>query len=141
MSSFYKNSYQTIIPMLTRLSFPCLFVCHSRACLYVIPALDAGICLFFTIAPARCSCSVPVPLRLAACATPALHRRSSPLLACKADNAEAQDEVGAIGAVPILAAHLAVVGSVVPAAAAAIAVLAVADGIPAQFRNIAAHVV
>ena len=73
--------------------------------------------IFFTTAPARCSCSVPAPLRLAACATPALHRRSSPLLACRADNTEAQVVAGDIGVAPELVAHLAVVGVAAPAAA------------------------
>lgn len=49
----------------------------------------------------------------------------------RADNAEAKVVVGVIGVVPVLVAHLTVVGVVVPAAAAVIAVL-VAVGIPAK---------
>ncbi|WP_296023549.1 hypothetical protein [uncultured Treponema sp.] len=49
----------------------------------------------------------------------------------RADNAEAKVVVGVIGVVPVLVVHLAVVGVVVPAATAVIAVL-VAVGIPAK---------
>ena len=49
----------------------------------------------------------------------------------RADNAEAQVVVGVIGGVVVPIAHLAVVGVVVPAAAAVIA-FAVAVGIPAE---------
>lgn len=108
MSSFYKNSYQTIIPMLTRLSFPCLFVCHSRT--------RCGNLSFFY----NSACSLPI--------------------ACWADNTEAKVEVGVIGVTPELVAHLAVVGAVVPAAAAGIVSVA-AEGIPAPFIYVAAHVV
>ncbi|MDO5774186.1 MAG: hypothetical protein Q4P16_07750 [Spirochaetales bacterium] len=51
----------------------------------------------------------------------------------RADNAEAQVVVGVIGVVPVPVAHLAVVGVVVPAAAAVIAFDAVVGvGIPAE---------
>ncbi|WP_353885595.1 hypothetical protein, partial [uncultured Treponema sp.] len=79
------------------------------------------------------------PLRLAACATPALHRCSSYLLADRADNAEAQVDVPVVVVFPVLVAHLAVAGVVVPAAAASVAFVAAAGvGIPAPFPNVAA---
>ena len=63
------------------------------------------------------------------------------------DNAEAKVVVPVIGVAPALVAHLAVVGVVVPAAAAGIAV-ATSAGIPeilvqvsAPLPNVAAHVV
>lgn len=74
--------------------------------------------IFFTTAPARCSCSVPAPLRLDACATPVLHSHSSLFFARRADNAEAKAVVGVIGVVPVPVADLAADGDAVPAAAA-----------------------
>ena len=65
--------------MLTRLSFPCLVVCHSRT--------RCGNLSFFLqqrLLAASITCLFRYGL------TPALHRSSSPLLACGADNAEAQ---------------------------------------------------
>lgn len=72
-----------------------------------------------------------------------------PLLTCVADNAEAQVEVGVTGVVPALVAHLAVVGVVVPAAAAVIASAAVVGvaipeilvQISAPFPHVSAHVI
>lgn len=61
-------------------------------------------------------------------------------IACRADNTEAKVEVGVIGVAPELVANLAVVGAVVPAAAASIA-FAVAGGTPAPFLHVTAHVV
>ena len=87
----------------------------------VIPALDVGICFFLQQRLLACGSYVPAPLRLAACATPVLHSHSSLFFARRADNTEAKDVVGAIGVVPVLEAHLAAVGVVVPAAAAVVA--------------------
>ena len=117
--------------MLTRLSFPCLFVCHSRT--------RCGNLSFFLqqrLLAASITCLFRYGL------TPALHRRSSPLLACRADNAEAQVVAPAVDVVAAPIAHLAVVGVAVPAAAARATALAdVGVGIPAPFINVAAHVV
>ena len=117
--------------MLTRLSFPCLFVCHSRT--------RCGNLSFFLqqrLLAASITCLFRYGL------TPALHRSSSPLLACGADNAEAQVVAGDIGVEPVLVVHLSAVGVAAPAAAAVAAVLAdVGVGIPAPFPNVTAHVV
>ena len=87
-----------------------------------------------------CSCYVPAPLRLAACATPVLHSHISFLLACRADNAEASVVAPAVSNVPAPVAHLAATGVVVPTATTGIVSVA-AEGIPAPFIYVAAHVV
>lgn len=87
-----------------------------------------------------CSCYVPAPLRLAACATPVLHSHISFLLACRADNAEASAVAPAVSNVPAPVAHLAAAGVVVPTATTGI-VSVTAEGIPAPFTYVTAHVV
>lgn len=63
-------------------------------------------------------------------------------IACRADNTEAKVEVGVIGVAPELVAHLAVVGAVVPAAAAVAAFVAVVGvGIPAPLPHVTAHII
>lgn len=123
--------------MLTRLSFPCLFVCHSRT--------RCGNLSFFLqqrLLAASITCLFRYGL------TPALHRSSSPLLACGADNAEAQVVAGDIGVAPELVAHLAVVGVAAPAAAVVAYVAVVGVEIPeilvqisAPFPHVSAHVI
>ena len=87
-----------------------------------------------------CSCYVPAQLRLAACATPVLHSHISFLLACREDNAEASAVAPAVSNVPAPVAHLAAAGVVVPTATTGI-VSVTAEGIPAPFTYVTAHII
>ena len=114
------RTYPSAIPVITYMSF-----LHS---------MQESI--FFTTAPARCSCSVPAPLRLDACATPVLHSHSSLFFARRADNAEAQVVAGDIGvaapAAAAVVAYVAVVGVEIPE---------ILVQISAPFPHVSAHVI